>query len=275
MFELTENKIESCRSTRAIAAKTLYVALSKLLSKANPISEVTLRDAWLGELKKENTIFVDGWYVPPPHGIAILFGNRDNKRLNYDNLRSREMWPQEDVFLDRKNGLAYVFASPVHKETGMIGDFGMTLYFGSDVKVQNLLKKILQINREIEKSIKPEQKLSDIYHNANIFLQKAGYKSNVVSVRDKGRINIGHTIPFLPDEVLTKTEEEITSTISKSRVFISSTENLNVQPGMAFTVEPRPRSIPIAELSYLKILAIFLGWQRWTICRRVYKSSKP
>ncbi len=258
MLKDIEYTFESCRLTRKIAAQTLYTALSTLLSGSELISEVSLRNAWLNALRRENAILPDGWYVPPPHGIAVLFGNEDNERLNYDSLRSEEIWPREDHILDRDKGLLYAYASPVHKETGMIGDFGITLYFGSNPTVCNLLKTTLKINRDIKNSITSKQKLSDVYHNAETLLGRAGCRSNVRGVSSEGRLNIGHTVPVLSKELMKEQQETIASTISHARVFISDMEDLKIQNGMAFTIEPRPRFIEHPQLPMVSYHTICL-----------------
>ncbi len=126
-----EKKLQVCKSTRDIAANSLYIALGDLLENKT-VSEADLRNRWLDEMNKDFSIFSEGWYSPPPYGIAVLFGTDLDKmtcRLNCENFRPKETWPHDDIVLNRENGIIYVYASPVHKRTGIIGDFGMTIYF--------------------------------------------------------------------------------------------------------------------------------------------------
>src|SRR3989344_4419463 len=98
------NKLEICKQTRKFAADSLHKALKKLLESNTPISEVMFRDAWLSEMRKDATIFPDGWYDPPPHGIGIVFGTiSEPDRINFPVLRKEKFWPRNDVFLDRND----------------------------------------------------------------------------------------------------------------------------------------------------------------------------
>ena len=134
------NKLTICKDTRQIGAKALASALTQLLNQNNPISEVLLRDVWLMELRKYQSVFPDGWYEPPPHGIGVLLGtDEDIERVSPKSLRIHDYWPREDIFLDRKKGIIFVYISPVDKNTGIIGDFGLTIYFGKNLNIRNHL----------------------------------------------------------------------------------------------------------------------------------------
>lgn len=258
-----ENKLESCRLARSIATKSLYTALSNLLNSEEPISEAKLRDAWLQEMIKEDAIFPEGWYWPPPHGIGVLFGTENDSRLDYDSLRPDQIWPKDNIYLDRKAGLIYAFASPVHKDTGIIGDFGITLYFGDNKDLQKILKTALEIDRAIEKGIKPGQKLSDIYELAQRTIKQAGLDNKITSVTDPASINIGHTVPASYEPWSKEQQKNIqsgkmASVISQARRFISAIENLEVQPGMGLTIEPRPKAIDQPNLPMVSYHTICL-----------------
>src|SRR5947209_2035561 len=117
------NNLHVVKQMREIAADALLNTLDKFLKSDQPISEVNFRDAWLNELRKYSDIFPDSWYIPPPHGIAALFASDKNvERVNFKSLRPQGMWPRPDVYLDTTNGLVYLFACPVEKKTGLIGD---------------------------------------------------------------------------------------------------------------------------------------------------------
>lgn len=238
-----------CKCTRQIAAETLYTALSNLLSSSDQISEVALRDLWLVELQKEPSIFANGWYTPPPGGIGVLFGKEGDNRLDYDNLRAAEVWPREDRFLDRDEGLIYAFASPVDKDTGILGDFGVTLYFGKNVELQSYLKDALRIVRSTNGAIQPGQTLADVYNYTQQQLASAGYISNMVSVTSDVGDNIGHTVPIFQEDFTGLQEGEslttnnFVSAIRHSRIFIGPLEELKIKPEMALTIEPRPRPL--------------------------------
>jgi hypothetical protein len=129
--------LDICKRTREVAADTFAIALKALLQTKKPFSEIMLRDRWLKALRKHKDIFPDGWYMPPIHGIGVLFGQaKKDSRVNYTNLRDQKYLPQDDIFFSGENEMAYVYASPVDKQSGTIGDFGMVLYKGTDPLIQ-------------------------------------------------------------------------------------------------------------------------------------------
>lgn len=252
---MKQGKLTICKTTRQIAADTLFIALKKLLSSDKQISEVDLRDAWLFELRKHKEIFPEGWYIPPPHGIGVLFDtDKDSRRLNFLTLRDENYWPKETVFLDRLQGMITLYTSPVHKDSGIIGDFGMTLYFGKKKEIQNHLKNIYSFDKEIFAFAKEGMMLKDLYNFATTLFQKKHYtNSGWLSQTDPTGINIGHTIPWSNEEQ-TREERNIIkkgssnwkatyTTISKKRGFLNAVEETKIQKNMAFTIEPRLQAI--------------------------------
>lgn len=258
-----ENKLESCKLARTIAAKSLYTTLSLLLNGRKPISEAELRDTWLEQMQKEDAIFPEGWYSPPPNGIVVLFGTANDTRLDYRSLRPEDSWPKSDIYLDEAEGLLYAYASPVHKKTGIIGDFGITLYFGTNKELQELLKTALELDRSIQKEIKPGQKLSEIYELAEQTIKKAALDSKITSITDPASLNIGHTVPASYESWTDQQKgymatEKMASVISQARRFISPVEILEVQQGMALTIEPRPKAINQTDLPMVSYHTICL-----------------
>lgn len=140
------DKFEICKATRKIAADALYKTLKKLRASDKNISEVMLRDEWLAEMRKNRNIFPDGWYLPPPHGMIVLFADEDHvERFNYKNARWESSWARDDIFMDRKTGIIFCYASPVDKKSGTIGDFSLTLYFGKNPEIKQLLQYCLKL----------------------------------------------------------------------------------------------------------------------------------
>lgn len=251
------NSHDTIRRTRKVASESLVTVLTSLLASKKPISEVVLRDSWLEEMRKNDNIFPDGWYTPPPHGIIVLFATDKNVvRLNYKSARPKEQWPRDDVFLDSKKGLLYCYASPVDKESGIIGDFGVTLYFGKKGEIKNLLKTCLKLDREIFDYVKVSLKFSEISLVAEKLMKKDGMVNEVLSITDKGNMVIGHTIPDSFDSWSKK--EKIASSakdwnaikeiISSKRINVKKKEPFVIQKGSAFTIEPRPRVVEKPDL---------------------------
>lgn len=247
-------ELEACKETRGIAATSFRTSLQSLLETGNPISEKSLADRWLLEMQKHQEIFPEGWYEPPPHGIAVRFATDTNfGDLYLPNLRAKENWPREEVYLDREKGMAYVYASPVSKrEKGIIGDWGMTLYFGKDPQITNHIQYCLATNRKILDEVSVGMSFKDIYTLAIDTLAKDGFSNDVVSITDPSNQNIGHTVPGLYDPFSSEEKallqnpesnwEDVKTVIKNKRKFVSPVETLEVQPGMAFTIEPRPIS---------------------------------
>ncbi len=244
----TENKLEACRSARSWAAKSFHTSFSQLLSTEQQISEALLRDQWLLELRKNPDLFPDGWYIPPLHGIGVLFGTEDNyQRMNYKSLRPEEIHPKEDILLNRKKGIVYVYASPVDKRTGMIGDWGMTIYFGKDPDIIKHLQQCLNLNYQVLDYAQAGMIFAHVTKYATNLFSQQNLSNQVTSTTDIAGVNIGHTVPasyeqWSPEELEVfkrNNWEEILKIISKKRKFLNPVEPLPIQPGMAFTIEQR------------------------------------
>lgn len=262
-----DDKIDICKRTRRIAADTLKTTLERVLKSKKTVSEVDFRDLWLKELRKHKEIFPDGWYMPPTHGIGVLFGT-DNKngRTNYDNLREKKYLPRRNMLLGKGNNLVYVYASPVDKKTGTIGDFGMSLYFGKNKSVEDHLKQCLSVNRIIFQKIKPGMSFSDIYKLSEIIFRKLKLSNEIISKTDTAVFNIGHSVPCFDDFSNEDKKSigkigwtKIKDLLSKKRIFINSLEQKKLEPGMGITMEPRltitgDNKIPMA--SYHTIILI-------------------
>lgn len=244
-----EVKLAAATATRKLAADSLYAALNELLPGNNPISEEQLRDLWLEKLRSKPSIYLEGWYNPPPHGMAVLFStDEDVKRTNYEALRPAGMWPRDDIFLDRQKGIIMVYASPVHRATHMIGDFEMMLYFGNKQTIKDHFRKTLGLDWELFESVQVGMTIGDVARTADELFIKYGLANNVVSLNDPTGTNVGHTIPAT-DAEWTQNEQsifdgndwdKIKDVIAKKRRFVNKSEDLVIQPGLAFTIEPRP-----------------------------------
>ena len=249
------DKQEICRRTRRIASDSLCRALDSSLNIDKPISEAAFRDAWLQEMRKSDTILPDGWYSPPPHGMSVLFGTDDYdvNRVNYQSLRPPEKWPKDDIYLNKKNGLIYLYASPVDLQTGIIGDFGVTLYFGNKPEIKELLAQCLELDKSIFEYSKVGMKLSEIATYADSVMNEKGMSNEIVSSTDVTGSNIGHTIPAPMNEWSADDKslfnnagndwDAVVNIINHKRTFTNPTESYDLQAGDAITIEPRP-SVP-------------------------------
>lgn len=248
------NKFYIYKQTRKIAADTLYRALDYTLNTRKKISEVAFRDLWLNELRKHKDIFDDGWYLPPTHGIAVLFASTAHpKRADFVNLRPEKFWPRNDIYLDKKTGYTYLYASPTDRKTGVIGDIAINIYFGENNKIKNHLKVSVDIEKQIFKYTKQGMTFSDIFNFADSLITKKGLRNNIVSITNPDGVNIGHTIPASYEnwnkkelKILKNANSDWTTfkdLISNKRRFLSRSERLKIVPGMGFTLEPALKNI--------------------------------
>lgn len=251
------DKLEICKQTRKIAADALYKVLKELLASNNPISEVTLRDAWLTEMHKNKNIFPEGWYMPPPYGMIVLFGTDNHvERVNYQSARPQEKWPRDDIFLDKKNGLIYCYASPVNKKTGIIGDFGVTLYFGKDNEIRNLLIHCFEADKTIFEALHLDMQLGEVAEISIKILKNYELQNETLAITDKGENVLGHTIPDGFDDwteqekniYKQKNWQKIKDIISKKRINVKNHESTIIKENSAITIEPRPKNIRKPDL---------------------------
>jgi hypothetical protein len=184
----------------------------------------------------------------------VLFGtDQDPQRVNYKSIRPEDKWPREDVFLDIKKGIAYLFASPVDKKTGIIGDFGITIYFGKNAAIKKLLKLCYQLDQQIFDYTRVGMRFSEVTSFAEKLFTKYGLANEIISITDVSVVNIGHTIPAAYESwskeeqsLLAKGEEDwekLKHKISNKRRFVNNNEDFLIKPGVAFTIEPRPKLV--------------------------------
>ncbi len=241
----TEEQIVNER-TRSYALDALVESLTPLLQADTPFSEVQLRDVWLKNLRKNKDLFPDGWYIPPSHGIGALIGSTTKQsRTNYDNLRKFES--KNDSIFDAAHPIIYAYASPVDKQTGIIGDAGLTLYKGTNAAVKKHLKTCFNINKHVAEKVKVGMTFADIYNLTMDLADQHNLVNDVVSITDPQGANIGHTIPpgfaeWPRDEQRVVAEgdwKKILDIIRTKRVYVNAFEQTKVKPGTMITIEPR------------------------------------
>jgi hypothetical protein len=240
-----------CEKTRRLASEAFLAVIQQVWGTS--FSELQLKDLWLQELRKNENLFPSGWYTSqppkgPPDGIGVLIGDEKKPgRLNYQSLRPSENHPQADIYFNHQTGLAYVYASPVDRETGTIGDWGMTFYAGKNSDIFEHLRRVYSINCQIAKVIRPGKKVSDVYQEACAIFKDEKLTNNVTSVTDPLGINIGHSVPGTLEPYSEKKLATIKGddwfaackVISDERVFFNGTVDYVFKPGDCFTMEPR------------------------------------
>lgn len=234
--------------TRSYTLDTLVKTFTPLLQRSTAFSEVQFRDLWISQLQKNKNIFSEGWYQPPPYGIGMLIGDTTKKsRTNYPSLRSKKCWPNNKSLFNKTHDFIYLYASPVEKKTGIIGDCGGTFYTGNNAAVHKHLKHCLTINQKIADSVKVGMTYAEIYIASMTIMKENRLSNEVVSSSDKTGVNIGHSIPE-SFHLWTKKEQnkvkegkwkDILELISKKRKYINAIEKETVKPGTMITIEPR------------------------------------
>src|SRR5665213_3117359 len=119
-------------NARKLSFEAFKETLNELKGKTN-ITEIMFRDLWLQKMKDIPSLTQNGWYTPPPFGMSVLFASdTDIKRISFESLRKSKNWPSKKT-IDWGNGLLFAYSSFVDIETGILGDFDATLYFGTNV----------------------------------------------------------------------------------------------------------------------------------------------
>lgn len=246
MLSISE-KFSILKSLRQKNAQALKDTLQQAL-KSEKISELKFKNIWLENLEQNPEIYSKGWYDPPPDGITVLFAGEQNlSRVSPKSIRPEEFWPKEDIYLNTE-GLAFFYASPVDKQTGIIGDFGLSIYLGKNSKIVEHFKKSYESVLKIFDAIEIGMKFRDIAHLGKQVLASKRLFSMLSSSSDPTGTNIGHSLVGITPEwnegelKLATDWKSFKELIRTKRIFINEIEEFEIKPGMAFTLEPRPES---------------------------------
>lgn len=264
------NKLEVCKSMRTMVADCLYETLDELLKQKEPFSEVQVREKWLKKIREHKNVFPDGWYTPPPHGAVILFGtDEDVKRVSPMSMRPQENWPKENVYFDRMKGIMFAYFSAVDKTTGIIGDFGMSIYVGNNQLIKDHLIRCLELDKQIFDYAQIGMSLSDIVSFTNKLYLQYGLTNVIASRSDPTGTNYGHTLPASYENwsekelIILKSGDHdwqaVVNMINKKRKFINAQETLKIKPGLAMTIEPCPIVLhhPNIPMVYFHTIILF------------------
>lgn len=228
-------------SPRAIGFETFKETLTELFGQAQ-VSESKFGDAWLRRLNRYDHLSINGWYDPPPNGLAVLFAKSGApERLAFESLRLPRYWPSDQI-IDWADGLLYAYCSPVDLTTGALGDFGVTLYFGSDTAVRQHFAKSYHATRGILESIRPEMSSRTLFEISQRTFDAAHVTNTIASITDTVPLDLGHTLPVLPTSSLRKGRElqvETRQMLRTSRKFISVASDWPLRDARWFTVEPQ------------------------------------
>ena len=238
-------------SARQKATCCLEKTLDELYGKSG-ISEKIFAGHWLERMSEEESLFEQGWYCPPPYGIAVL----SDERLNFDSLRNEEYWPSNRQ-IDWQSGFLYAYCSPVDRKTGYIGDMSVTLYFGKDERIREHFCNCRGAAQDIFEHLKETKGPAELYDYSLKVFESRGLRSNVISRTDSMPSNLGHSFTHLKDpSVAARLGSEEIKELSSSRNFLNENAGWQFETGGQFTVEPQLLSL--ADPSFPKVTHHFV-----------------
>lgn len=229
--------IETIIQTRKTAADIFVKSLENL----DENSEVEIREKILVEIATRKELFPDGWYSPPPAGIAVLLDQKPFTRLQFKTLRKPEAWPSKTSRF-KKETVGIVYISPVDRKTGMFGDIGFTIYNGNNQEIREHIKKCYTTILTITKKAEVGMKFSELHKlTEDIFKKNQKLIGWITTTNDPAGTNLGHTVPGLLKEnfFFQDNFEKIKDKIEKNRIYINGVEDFKIPETSAFTVEAR------------------------------------
>lgn len=243
---------------RQKAYHSFYLTLEEMVGKES-VSEKDFYNKWQENLSNEKEVISDGWYSPPPKGMSVLFGDR----VSFDTLRNEKNWVSDKI-IDWEEDLLYAYCSPIDKNTGIIGDIALILYFGKDRKIIEHFKNCYKATNEIFNKLHKLSNSNELFHYSQEVFNKYKLKNCIISKTDTQPLDLGHTFPRLEGikdrDILTDEEKQ---TVSKARKFINENSSWEFEEGIQFTIEPQLISIQDPELPQIS--------QHYLIQKREYK----
>ena len=239
------SRLKRIQALREQTGFCLAKAFDKISQKS--FSENALTQAWLSELRKHPEIYDDGWYAPPPHGVISVFGKSVDGfvRVNQPSFRPESEWPRDGKFYN-PDDIILAYASPIDRDTSLIGDFGLNIYNGDDKSIRDHFENVLRATLYIAEYARVGIEFCELYEFAMTHGTRQGFSNNIESTTDTAGTNIGHTIPlsFESDPAHgqingARTYDDVKEIIRSSRIFVNGAEHQKIEPNMAFTIEPR------------------------------------
>ncbi len=228
--------------TRLNAIQSFTEILEEFFGKED-ITEKQFCNTWMDRLSENPTIIADGWYQPPPRGATVLTAtSQDPGRISFSTLREKIYQPSEKS-INWKEGLLFVYCSPISIQEKIPGDFALTLYFGKD---QRLRKHFLESHRAVQElllDIHSSDSPNSIFSKSQAIFEKYELQNSVISITDSTPLDLGHTFPSLTAGKLEKNlTEEQCNQIRNGRCFLNGHSEWDMREGLQFTIEPQLRN---------------------------------
>jgi hypothetical protein len=166
-----------------------------------------------------------------------------------------------------------IYASPVHKETLAIGDFGLTIYRGDDLSVQAHLKSCLGLMESAAELAELGMEFRELHNLAQSLFKTASlHNQRTATWTDKTGTNLGHTIPWTntgpsPEELVSLNSSDfnvLKDAISNSRIYVNGSEKFQIPENIAFTIEARLESLaePAMPNTFFHLIIAFRDGKR-------------
>jgi hypothetical protein len=239
---------------RRIAYETFRATFQDLFG-AQGVTERRFRDDWLGRLAERPEITANGWYDPPPDGVAVLFATEDEPaRTQFSSLRPKGLWPGPTE-LDPRRGILYAYCSPLSFPEALAGDFQVTLYFGGSSRVRDHFRLAIDATYTVITEIELGTRSRPLFDRSEEIFAQLGLRSNVASITDAVPVDLGHSLPTLerPPSAPRVISPEEQDAVRRGRLFISAASDWPLAAAGQVTIEPRLFSIADRRLPQVNV----------------------
>jgi hypothetical protein len=225
------------------------------------VTEASFADLWGARLREIPCLSADGWYQPPPEGMAVLADSEPEfRRIRFGSLRDQVNWPSTRE-IDWDNGMLYAYCSPVHIESGIPGDFAVTLYFGRREAVRSHFAHAYRATKRVLELVTPEISSVELFKLSEEVFAEARLKNSVISVTDTSPLDLGHSLPRVDSAALKSGRElsaDVRNQVRLGRQFISRSSPWTLASANQVTVEPQlicleDESLPQISFHYVVV----------------------
>jgi hypothetical protein len=227
-------------SARALAMGTLRATLLANHGKEG-VSEKAFRDEWLARLRECPQFTRNGWYDPPPFGMAVHCGHEDDAPgFAHSSLRLAEQWPSERL-IDWRGGLMYAYCSPIDLTSRVPADFGITLYFGKRESIRKHFARVVQLSHAVLDFVEADTTCWSLLERTKQLFDDTGVRSNVASVTDVVPLDLGHSLPQVPAALIGDDRELKPAGkdfVKDNRLFLSEGKDWPLSSAERMTIEP-------------------------------------
>jgi hypothetical protein len=134
-----------------------------------------------------------------------------------------------------------------------MGDFAITLYLGSDERLQGHFRRCHRATREVLAVCSPRTTARDLFASSQEIFSAHGLENSVVSKTDSTSLDLGHSFARLHGESKPDPDDRVlgqaaANELSRGRRFISPEHTWSLGSVPQFTIEPQLRSATDSSL---------------------------